>query len=48
MKKTSPDREKKLQLHKETLTRVMAGDDGATITVWTCPDVTWWENAACA
>lgn len=36
MKKTSTDREKKLQLHKETLTAVVAGNS-ATVTIWTCP-----------
>lgn len=47
LKKSSTDREKKLQLHKETLARVVAGNS-ATVTIWTCPDVPWWENAACA
>ena len=47
MKKTSPDREKKLQLHKETLSAVVAGNS-ATVTIVTCPDQTWFDKAACA
>lgn len=46
LKKRSIDREKKLQLHKETLVRIVAGNS-ATITIWTCPDVPWWQNAVC-
>ena len=46
-KKTSPDREKKLQLHKETLSAVVVGNS-ATVTIWTCPDHTWLDKAACA
>ena len=46
MKKRSVEIVKKLQLHKETLEHIIAGDS-ATVTVWTCPDVPWWQNAAC-
>lgn len=37
MKKQSIEREKRLQLNRETLVRLVTGD-GGTVTEWTCPD----------
>jgi hypothetical protein len=47
--KEQDQKSKKLQLHKETLQRlVYGGDAGGTVTLYTCPDNTTGYQAYCA